>query len=71
MKIHAPKTITIPIKTYRFHSCGMMLGDIYAVNENRAKELFAINSGYKSWQHMADCSEEFGGLNVEVECVTD
>jgi len=51
--------------TYKFHANGLDFGTYIATNENEAKELFAVDAGYKNWQAMIDQAEEFGGNTVE------
>jgi hypothetical protein len=50
---------------FNFHANGLDFGIYEAANADQAKELFAIDSGYKSWQSMIDQAEEFGGNTVE------
>jgi len=58
------------MKTFNFSAGGLDFGEWEANTQDQAQELFASESGYKSWSAMVEQAEEFGGNNVEVMEVT-
>jgi hypothetical protein len=54
------------MKTFNFSAGGLDFGNWEATTQDQAQELFAIESGYKSWAAMVEMAQEFGGNNVEV-----
>ena len=53
------------MRTFNFHANGVDFGNWQAENEQDAKDQFASDAGYKHWQDMLECAEEFGGNSVE------
>lgn len=51
--------------TYNFSANAVDFGSWEADSLKAAQELFANDSGYRSWAAMVEQAEEFGGNNVE------
>jgi len=54
---------------FNFHANGVNFGNYEAQDEATAKELFAQDAGYSSWESMVEQAEEFGGNSVEYDFV--
>jgi hypothetical protein len=54
-----------------FHANGFDYGIYEASTTDKAKELFASDAGYTSWEDMVELAEEFGGNTVEYYEVED
>ena len=54
------------MKTFNFSANCLDFGEWKAPTQEQAQELFAQDSGYKSWAAMVEQAEEFGGNNVQV-----
>ena len=58
------------MSTFNFSANGQDFGNYESDTLESAKEIFATDAGYRSWEYMASEAEENGGNNIEIRKLT-